>query len=78
MEIRQLISKSLERGKVDFAIWIEKDAADATPINTALVENYYQQMRAISVKTGIRNRRIGFIHSPGPDVTARTDQGDSR
>ena len=31
MEIRQYISKNLERGKVDFAIWIDKDATtDAT------------------------------------------------
>ena len=49
MEIRNLISKVLERGKVDFSIWIEKDAAEtATPINTALVENYYNQIRTIS------------------------------
>ena len=25
MDIRQKVAKSLERGKVDFAIWIEKD-----------------------------------------------------
>ena len=40
MEIRQFIAKNLERGKIDFSIWIEKDVvADATPINMALVEN---------------------------------------
>ena len=34
MEMRQMISKALVRGKVDFSIWIEKDASlDATPIN---------------------------------------------
>ena len=45
MEIRNLITKTLERGKVDFSIWIEKDAAEtATPINAALVENYYNQI----------------------------------
>jgi uncharacterized protein YicC (UPF0701 family) len=27
MEIRNLISKSLERGKVDFSLWIEKEAS---------------------------------------------------
>ena len=27
MEIRQTISQTLKRGKVDFSIWIEKDAA---------------------------------------------------
>ena len=54
MKIRQRIASALERGKVDFCIWIEKDAAsDATPINVALVENYYQQIKALAAKTGI-------------------------
>ena len=45
MEIRQMIANALLRGKVDFSIWVEKDAGtDATPINAALVENYYQQI----------------------------------
>ena len=49
MEIRNMISKSLERGKVDFSLWIEKDVSDtATPINAALVENYYNQIKSIS------------------------------
>ena len=49
MEIRNLIAQTLERGKVDFSIWVEKDAAEsATPINTALVENYYNQIKTIS------------------------------
>ena len=29
MEIRQLVAQGVERGKVDFAIWIEKDAGAA-------------------------------------------------
>ena len=37
MEIRNMISKSLERGKVDFSLWIEKDVSDtATPITPPL------------------------------------------
>ena len=49
MEIRNMISKSLERGKVDFSLWIEKEAADtATPINSALLHNYYTQIKNIS------------------------------
>ena len=41
MEIRQIITTKLLRGKVDFAIWIDKDASvDAARINTALVANY--------------------------------------
>ena len=39
MEIRRLLAQKLERGKVDFSIWIEKETTvDATPINAALVE----------------------------------------
>ena len=49
MEIRNIISKSLVRGKVDISIWIEKDAVEsATPINAAIVENYCKQLRQIS------------------------------
>ncbi|MBM6882892.1 YicC/YloC family endoribonuclease [Bacteroides caecigallinarum] len=49
MEIRNMISKSLERGKVDFSLWIEKEASDAaTPINAALLQNYYTQIKNIS------------------------------
>lgn len=49
MEIRTLITQTLERGKVDFSIWVEKDDAEAaTPINVALVKNYYSQIQAIS------------------------------
>ena len=54
MEIRQVISKTLERGKVDFLLWIEKDAgSDATPINATLVESYYRQMKILAEKLGI-------------------------
>lgn len=49
MEIRNRIAKTLERGKVDFSIWIEKDVGEtATPINAALVENYYKQISSIA------------------------------
>ncbi|MBQ4147091.1 MAG: YicC family protein [Prevotella sp.] len=54
MELRQMIAQELIRGKVDFSLWVEKDAAaDAIPINGALVENYYHQIQDISAKTGI-------------------------
>ena len=54
MEIRNMITKAVERGKVDFSIWIEKDAASsATPINASLVENYFNQIKAISKSTNI-------------------------
>ena len=49
IEIRQLIAQELERGKVDFTLWIEKDENQmATPINTALVADYYKQINKLS------------------------------
>ena len=54
MELRKMIAEQLVRGKIDFSLWVEKDVTvDATPINGALVENYYHQIMDISVKTGI-------------------------
>ena len=54
MEMRQMVSKALIRGKVDFNVWIEKEAGvDPTPINGALLENYCKQIKEISAKTGI-------------------------
>jgi uncharacterized protein (TIGR00255 family) len=50
MQIRNEIAKALERGKVDFSLWIEKkETADsATPINKELVAGYYKQIKEIS------------------------------
>lgn len=54
MEIRNMISQVVERGKVDFSLWIEKDTdSTATPINSALVENYYNQIKSISESKNI-------------------------
>jgi len=75
MEMRQMIASALLRGKVDFSLWIEKDAAvDATPINAALVENYYQQIKAISASTGIPEPSDWYYTILRlPDVTTKTD-----
>lgn len=54
IEIRALISATLERGKVDFSLWVEKDEnLNATPINGALLENYYKQIQTISSERNI-------------------------
>ena len=55
IEIRSEISKILERGKVDFSLWIEKKDAEqlATPINQELVEAYYKKIKEISAVAGI-------------------------
>lgn len=75
MEIRRLLAQKLERGKVDFSLWIEKETiVDATPINAALVENYYKQIKTIAEKTGIPEPNDWFTTLLRmPDVTAKID-----
>ena len=75
MEIRQNISKMLERGKIDFSIWIEKDVTvSPTPINATLVENYYCQIKDIAKKSNIPEPQDWFSTSLRmPDVTAKND-----
>ena len=75
IEIRNLISKTLERGKEDFSIWVEKDAADtAAPINTAILESYYKQIKNISITTGIPMPEDWFsLLLRMPDVMTKVD-----
>lgn len=75
MEIRRLLAQKLERGKVDFSLWVEKESTvDATPINAALVENYYKQIKEISASTGIPEPEDWFTTLLRlPDVTAKTE-----
>jgi TIGR00255 family protein len=75
MEIRRLIAQKLERGKVDFSLWVEKETTiDATPINAALVENYYHQIKSIATNTGIPEPSDWFTTLLRmPDVTTKTE-----
>lgn len=51
MEIRSLIAKNLERGKVDFNLWVEKENGTAAAIiNEEIVANYVAQIKNISGK----------------------------
>lgn len=75
MEMRQMIAKALVRGKIDFSIWIEREAGvDATPINATLVENYYKQLKDISCKTGIPEPADWFsVLMRMPDILAKVE-----
>ena len=75
MEIRTLIAQALERGKIDFSLWFEEEStALATPINKALVESYYQQIKGISEATGIPEPADWYATLLRmPDVLSRTE-----
>lgn len=55
IEIRNYIAQQVERGKVDFALWIEKkDGADVmVPINQSTMAAYYKRLSEIVAETGI-------------------------
>ena len=51
MEVRAMITQSLERGKVEFNLWTEQqEQAEVCPINGELVAAYFRQMQAISAQ----------------------------
>lgn len=54
MEIRSLLLQNLERGKVEFNIFVEYIGKDTpTQINVTTVENYYNQIKEIAGKLNI-------------------------
>lgn len=54
MELRGLLLQSLERGKVEFNIFIEYIGKDTpTQINVVAVENYYNQIKEVATKLDI-------------------------
>ena len=59
MELRSLLLQSLERGKVEFNIFIEYIGKDTpTQINLAAVENYYNQIKEIRETEYQRSERL--------------------
>ncbi len=54
LDIRKQLAKDLERGKVDFSIYVETTADDtSTQINTPVVQKYMQQLNEVVPGDGI-------------------------
>lgn len=75
MEMRTYITQQLERGKVDFTLWAEKDETQmATPVNAALMAEYYKQLKAVSESQGIPEPADWMtVLLRMPDVLTKTD-----
>ena len=74
MEIRQLIAEQLQRGKVEFAIWIEKDAStEAAPVNTALMDSYYRQLKGFAEEHDMTGIDWMQTLTRMPDVLTKTE-----
>lgn len=76
MEIRNLISQRLERGKVEFNLWFEKEekAADS-PLNAQLLNTYHHQLKHLCATQDIpMPADVWTILMRMPDVMSRSDQ----
>ena len=81
MEMRQMMQQKLERGKVEFVLWIEKDDASVVaPLNMTLLHSYklqieqMQQEKVLVIGENIKIRRfarydtglnIPYVHMGG-------------
>lgn len=75
MEIRGEIAKKLERGKIDFALWIEREGAEAaTPIHMELAKGYYNQMNQLAeeLHVALPSDWLSILVRM-PDVLAKND-----
>ena len=74
MEVRQMISERVVRGKVEFSLWIEKDATtDAAPVNTALMQQYYEQLKAFADQNKMQDVDWVSTLVRMPDVLTKTE-----
>ena len=76
MDIRSMISTSLERGKVEFCLWIERDEAQsAAPLNGTLIGNYYQQIKDVCTQYHVPEPEDWWLTLMRmPEVVARNEQ----
>ena len=76
MELRGLISQQLERGKVDFSLYIERDDDNAaTPINRNVLGSYVAQIREIVDEFDLDEPEEHWMPTllRLPDVLSRTE-----
>ena len=74
MEIRQLIAERVLRGKVEFGLWIEKDAAtEGASVNIALMQNYYGQLKAFADQNAMTGTDWLQTLVRMPDVMTKTE-----
>ena len=75
MEVRALIAQALERGKVEFNLWIEQtEVQNAASINGELVANYHKQIYNIAEKYNIDEPEdVWAVLMRMPDVLSKTE-----
>ena len=76
MEIRAMVSRRLERGKVDFSLWVEQDeAAEAARVNLPVAQAYKNEIAEASQALGIAEPADGWpLLMRLPDVVEKAPQ----
>ena len=75
MEIRQMIAQAAVRGKIDFSISVEREAAaGSASVNAELIESYYLQLKDITARIGIPEPQDWLpVLLRMPDVTVKNE-----
>lgn len=79
LELRTMIISQLERGKVDFSLWAEKETTtQASTINAEAIASYRQQMEQVCQQTGLEMPTANFwelvIKLPEVITTSAVDE----
>ena len=75
MEVRQLISQQLERGKVDFYLWYEQtDTMEESTVNEEKIMAYHVQLRGMAARNSIPEPQDWWsVLMRMPDVISRNE-----
>lgn len=75
LELRTYIAKTIERGKVEFSLWVEQiEGTEATPINGKIINDYHKQIEEICDKYQIPQPNDWWSTLMRmPDVLARNE-----
>lgn len=78
MEVRSYLTAMLERGKVDFALWVEQNGKEETPsVNKDVMRCYIEQLHEASQQLNISlPQNIMEIVLRMPDVISRKETYD--
>ncbi|MBQ9656936.1 MAG: YicC family protein [Prevotella sp.] len=74
LEMRQILSEKLLRGKVEFNVWVENDeTAEGGLVNTELMQSYYNQLKAFADKNQLKDVDWMVTLVRMPDVFNKVD-----
>ncbi len=71
MELRNMLTKALGRGKIELSVWIDQNAAEKNiQLNKAVIKSYYQQLTEVaeSINRNVDNEQILDVIMRLPDV----------